>query len=325
MDVRAGEEIPGRYSAHLKSAPAQHDLDSELVGGPRKPAEINRASDLRSRVRQGSDPWAKGQAAQAAIGFTELSNGFAACHDPQALQEICDRVGAGTNPRVRRTVAGPAASAGAGHRSRPRLLVGNLDASRSRLPARSCSTHRRTPLRPSTPRQAKITGPHRRRPCHGDDHRGSHHSTVRPLCLSSRPYTRLRVSGLRSRCRLSDEPRDQRWRRDSLCASTERGTLRTRWSAATNAGPTSAGSWDHSGHRPGWHAFSAASTRRGRRRPVGATQGLRFRLRCATPTAFSSIITSRAMRSSTARVQSRGVHRAAQPASSTHPARARAA
>ena len=40
--------------------------------------------------------WAKRQAAKAGIGFTELSNGFAACDDPQALQDVCDRLGAGT-------------------------------------------------------------------------------------------------------------------------------------------------------------------------------------------------------------------------------------
>src|SRR5215203_180580 len=40
--------------------------------------------------------WAKRQAAQAGIGFTELSNGFAAADDPARLQEICDRLGPGT-------------------------------------------------------------------------------------------------------------------------------------------------------------------------------------------------------------------------------------
>ncbi len=33
---------------------------------------------------------------QAGIGFTALSNGFASCEDPEALQEICDRLGPGT-------------------------------------------------------------------------------------------------------------------------------------------------------------------------------------------------------------------------------------
>jgi hypothetical protein len=40
--------------------------------------------------------WAKRQAARAGIAFTELSNGFAACADPAALQEICDRLQPGT-------------------------------------------------------------------------------------------------------------------------------------------------------------------------------------------------------------------------------------
>jgi len=40
--------------------------------------------------------WAKRQAIAAGIGFTELSNGFASCTDPEALQEICDRFGPGT-------------------------------------------------------------------------------------------------------------------------------------------------------------------------------------------------------------------------------------
>ncbi|MEO8908484.1 MAG: hypothetical protein ABI310_10510 [Microbacteriaceae bacterium] len=37
--------------------------------------------------------WAKRQAAKAGITFTALSNGFASCQDPEALQEICDRLG----------------------------------------------------------------------------------------------------------------------------------------------------------------------------------------------------------------------------------------
>jgi len=32
---------------------------------------------------------------KAGISFTELSNGFASCHDPASLQEICDRLGPG--------------------------------------------------------------------------------------------------------------------------------------------------------------------------------------------------------------------------------------
>jgi hypothetical protein len=40
--------------------------------------------------------WAKRQALAAGIGFTALSNGFASCDDPDALQRICDRFGPGT-------------------------------------------------------------------------------------------------------------------------------------------------------------------------------------------------------------------------------------
>ena len=39
--------------------------------------------------------WAKQQARQAGIAFTELANGFATCDQPQALQAICDRLGPG--------------------------------------------------------------------------------------------------------------------------------------------------------------------------------------------------------------------------------------
>ena len=38
---------------------------------------------------------AKRAAASAGIGFTELSNGFASCDDPDGLQVICDRLGPG--------------------------------------------------------------------------------------------------------------------------------------------------------------------------------------------------------------------------------------
>src|SRR5437764_7151946 len=50
--------------------------------------------------------WAKRQATKAGIGFTELSNGFASCDDPQALQTVCDRLGPGTiNVFVQRWLA----------------------------------------------------------------------------------------------------------------------------------------------------------------------------------------------------------------------------
>ena len=40
--------------------------------------------------------WAKRQALKAGIGFASLSNGFASCDDPAALQAICDRLQPGT-------------------------------------------------------------------------------------------------------------------------------------------------------------------------------------------------------------------------------------
>src|ERR1035437_7865741 len=40
--------------------------------------------------------WAKRQTTAAGIGWTALSNGFATCQDPAALQGICDRLGPGT-------------------------------------------------------------------------------------------------------------------------------------------------------------------------------------------------------------------------------------
>lgn len=39
--------------------------------------------------------WAKRQMTKAGVAFTELSNGFASCEDPAALQAACDRLGPG--------------------------------------------------------------------------------------------------------------------------------------------------------------------------------------------------------------------------------------
>ena len=50
--------------------------------------------------------WAKRQAAQAALGVTALSNGFAATEDPRRLQALCDRLGPSTiNGFVQRWLA----------------------------------------------------------------------------------------------------------------------------------------------------------------------------------------------------------------------------
>lgn len=40
--------------------------------------------------------WTKRQCVKAGIAFTALSNGFAACADPDRLQAVCDRLGPGT-------------------------------------------------------------------------------------------------------------------------------------------------------------------------------------------------------------------------------------
>jgi hypothetical protein len=50
------------------------------------------------RLRSGINghEWVKRQAGKAGIGLTALSNGFAACDDPAALQVICDRLRPGT-------------------------------------------------------------------------------------------------------------------------------------------------------------------------------------------------------------------------------------
>jgi hypothetical protein len=39
--------------------------------------------------------WAKRQLAKSRIGYEALDNGFRSCHDPSALQKICDRLGPG--------------------------------------------------------------------------------------------------------------------------------------------------------------------------------------------------------------------------------------
>jgi len=45
------------------------------------------------KVRVNGHEWGKRQCVKAGIGFTALSNGFATCADPDALQMICDRLG----------------------------------------------------------------------------------------------------------------------------------------------------------------------------------------------------------------------------------------
>ena len=94
--------------------------------------------------------WAKRQATHAGIGFTELSNGFAATDDPAGLQAICDRLGPATIEAFAErwfavlplplTPHDQAAATG-----------GRSPCARSRSRARSCSPNRATPAGSSRP------------------------------------------------------------------------------------------------------------------------------------------------------------------------------
>ena len=101
--------------------------------------------------------WAKRQAARAGITFAELSNGFAACDDPAALQQICDRL-ARHHRGVRPAVAGPPADALRPRRPEGRVLVGNLHAPGRGLPHPG--------VRRAAPRPGVLRGPDRRQPRH---------------------------------------------------------------------------------------------------------------------------------------------------------------
>ena len=60
----------------------------------------------KSQIWINGHEWAKRHARHAGIGFTELSNGFAASAAPPALQQICDRLGPGVvNVFVQRWLA----------------------------------------------------------------------------------------------------------------------------------------------------------------------------------------------------------------------------
>ena len=102
--------------------------------------------------------WAKRQATHAGIGFTELSNGFATCEDPEALQAICDRLGpdAITVFFERWMSRLPLPLTGG---SRRRLLVGTLDAADRDLPHHRV---RRTPPSPVVLRSTRGRQPRHR-------------------------------------------------------------------------------------------------------------------------------------------------------------------
>ena len=92
--------------------------------------------------------WAKRQAAAAGIGFTALSNGFASCEDPDALQQICyclapARCRCGSSggwPGSRSRSPAPTATPGTG---------GSCRCGRWRPPAPWSSTRMSTPARSS--------------------------------------------------------------------------------------------------------------------------------------------------------------------------------
>ena len=111
--------------------------------------------------------WAKRQAARAGIAFTELSNGFAACEDPGALQEICDRLQPGTIEVFAQrwlhrlpTALRPNGSAG-------RVLVGDLHAPGRGVPHPRV---RRAPPGPGVLRGADRRQPRHRPPRQRGDH-----------------------------------------------------------------------------------------------------------------------------------------------------------
>jgi hypothetical protein len=66
------------------------------------------------------------------VGFTALSNGFASCADPPALQAIW--AGPGHHQRVLRPLVTPAAAAAGSSRPGRRLLVAAVDAPDRDLP-----------------------------------------------------------------------------------------------------------------------------------------------------------------------------------------------
>ena len=107
--------------------------------------------------------WAKRQATHAGIGFTELSNGFAATDDPAGLQAICDRLGPGTieafAERWFAVLPLPLTDA-----DRPPGTGGRSPCARSRSPAPSCSPRRGTPAgssRPWSPTTSTSAAPNR--------------------------------------------------------------------------------------------------------------------------------------------------------------------
>jgi len=94
--------------------------------------------------------WAKRQAIRAGLPFTELSNGFASCEDPAALQAICDRLGPG-HIRCSPSAGGPGCRCRSPAPTGRPATGGTSPCARSRSPRPSPSPPRGTPGRSSRP------------------------------------------------------------------------------------------------------------------------------------------------------------------------------
>jgi hypothetical protein len=77
--------------------------------------------------------WAKQQARQHGIAFTELAGGFATCDQPEQLQAICDALGPRSSRRSS-TAGWPTFRPRWGYRPGRRVLVGAVDAPDRGLP-----------------------------------------------------------------------------------------------------------------------------------------------------------------------------------------------
>jgi hypothetical protein len=111
--------------------------------------------------------WAKQQARKVGLGFTELSNGFAATEDPALAAEDLRCTAARHHQRVLPAVAGPAPAPAWPPRQGCRVLVGVLDG-----PGRGLPHHRvhRPPPCPGLLRRPGHRQPGPRPPGHPGDH-----------------------------------------------------------------------------------------------------------------------------------------------------------
>ena len=127
--------------------------------------------------------WARQQARKLGLGFTELSNGFAACDDPGLLQRICDSLQPGSIEVFFQRWLHRLPLPLSGRRPRRRVLVGTVDG-----PGRGVPHHRvhPAPLRPRVLRRPGHRQPRPRPPRHHRDHLRPARSAATPPA-SSRP------------------------------------------------------------------------------------------------------------------------------------------